>query len=92
MPKEKQTTSRVIVFNGADDLFVTAEQEAAMDSAMTAANVDYNYVTYEGVKHSFTNPDADSLGKKFELPLSYNKEADQKSWDRMRKFFDKTFE
>ena len=92
MPKEGQTTSRVIVFNGADDPFVTAEQEAAMDSAMAAANVDYTYITYEGAQHSFTSPDADSLGQQFELPLSYNQEADNKSWERMKEFFNKTFE
>jgi len=92
MPEKGTTTSRILVMNGADDSFVTDEQEARLDSAMTAANADYTYITYDGVKHSFTNPAADSLGKKFDLPLEYDEEADKKSWDRMKEFFSKTFE
>jgi len=36
--------------------------------------------------HSFTNPDADKLGKQFNLPLAYNEEADKKSWEELRNF------
>lgn len=41
--------------------------------------------------HSFTNPDADAYGKKFDLPLRYNADADQRSWKEMKTFFRKIF-
>lgn len=91
MPQEGTTTSRILVMNGADDPFVTQEQVSKLDSAMTAAGVDYTYIGYEGVKHSFTNPDATERGKEFGLPLEYNEEADNKSWERMKEFFSNTF-
>ena len=58
----------------------TPEQIAAFKSEMQHAGVDFMFVNYPGAKHSFTNPDADRFGKQFDLPLAYNKEADEKSW------------
>ncbi|UCG81874.1 MAG: dienelactone hydrolase family protein, partial [Desulfobacterales bacterium] len=46
---------------------------------------------YPGAKHSFTNPDADSFGKRFSLPLAYDPEADIRSWQAMQEFFDELF-
>ena len=54
---------------------------------MADAKVDFKFVSYEGAKHSFTNPGADAYGKKFNLPLAYNKMADEKSWAEMQQFF-----
>ena len=58
---------------------------------MDDAGVKYTFINYPGAVHSFTNPGADSLGKKFNLPLAYNKKADEESWDEMQKFFHKIF-
>jgi dienelactone hydrolase len=41
--------------------------------------------------HSFTNPDADALGKKFNMPIAYNANADKKSWDEMKEFLNGIF-
>jgi dienelactone hydrolase len=75
----------VLVFNGADDPFVKPEQIEAFKTEMQQAGVDYRFVSYPGAKHSFTNPDADKFGKEFELPLAYNKVADEKSWASLLK-------
>jgi dienelactone hydrolase len=32
------------------------------------------------VKHSFTNPEADQLAARFNLPLAYDRQADEDSW------------
>lgn len=48
-------------------------------------------VTYPGVKHSFTNPDADELGRKFDLPLAYDAAADQDSWQQATAFLREVF-
>jgi len=84
--------ARVLVFNGADDTFVTPEQIVAFKREMENAQVDYQFVNLEGAVHSFTNLQADEFGQKFNLPLAYNKNADTRSWAGMQKFFEEIFE
>lgn len=91
-PAEKgKVKARVLVYNGADDPFVTAEQITAFKKEMADAAVDYEFVNIPGAKHSFTNPDADGFAKKFNMPLAYNKRADEQSWQGMQAFFNKIF-
>lgn len=86
-PEKDKVETKILVQNGADDPFISPESVESFKSAMEAANVDYEYITYEGAVHSYTSPIADSLGKKFELPLAYNAQADSASWERMKSFF-----
>jgi dienelactone hydrolase len=86
-----QVNAKLLVLNGADDPFVPQEQRDAFKKAMDDADVEYNFINYPGAKHSFTNPAADTTGKKFNMPLAYNKEADEKSWAEMKKFFEDLF-
>ncbi len=85
--KRGRVRAQVLVLNGADDPFITADQIAAFKKEMENAGAKYRFISYPGAKHSFTNPDADTFGKKFNMPLAYNKEADQKSWEEMQAFF-----
>jgi dienelactone hydrolase len=78
--------AKVLVLNGADDPFVKPEQVEAFKKEMQAAGVDYSFINYAGAVHAFTNPDATENGKKFNLPLAYNAEADRKSWEEMQRF------
>jgi dienelactone hydrolase len=48
-------------------------------------------VNYPGVKHSFTNPEADDLGKRFDMPLVYDAAADKDSWQWMQVFLEQVF-
>jgi len=89
--KKGDIKTRIRVFNGADDPFVKAEQIAAFKREMEAAEADYRFVNYPGAVHSFTNPDADVNGKKFKLPLAYNAEADEDSWQQTQAFFKEIF-
>jgi dienelactone hydrolase len=84
--------AKILVCHGAEDQFVTQEQIDQFKEEMKNANVDLQFISYEGAKHSFTNPEADTYGEKFNLPLAYNEEADKKSWADMQKFFDSIFE
>jgi dienelactone hydrolase len=84
--------ARILVLNGENDPFVTPEEIEAFKKEMDAAGVNYRFISYPGAKHSFTNPDADTFGEKFTLPLAYNKEADEKSWQAMQKFFIEIFQ
>jgi dienelactone hydrolase len=83
--------AKILVLNGADDPFVTAEQITAFKQAMHTAGAELKFVNYPGVKHGFTNPDADDFGKRFNMPLEYNAKADKDSWQRMQLFFQKVF-
>lgn len=83
--------AQVLVLNGADDPFIPADQVSAFKKEMDDARAKYRFVNYPGAKHSFTNPDADTFGQKFNMPLAYNKEADQKSWEEMQVFFSGLF-
>ena len=81
----------MLVLNGADDPFVSAESISAFKQEMDTAKADYSFVNYPGVKHSFTNPGATAVGKQFDMPLEYNADADKKSWLAMQSFLDKIF-
>ncbi len=52
---------------------------------------DCQGISYLGAVHSFTNPDADELGKKYNMPIAYNADADKKSWGELKEFLKKIF-
>lgn len=83
--------AKVLVLHGGDDKFVTPEQIEAFKKEMKDAGADFGFIVYPGVIHSFTNPEADTYAKKFNLPLGYNADADKKSWSELRKFLKKVF-
>ena len=83
--------AKILVCHGEQDTFTTAEQIAAFKQEMSDAKADLQFITYKDAKHSFTNPDADSFAKKFNIPLGYNAAADKKSWEDMRKFLKSVF-
>jgi len=87
----KQVKTKLLVCNGADDKFVPTEQIDAFKKAMVDAGINFKFVNYPEAVHSFTNPDADSLGKKFNMPLAYNMKADEQSWADMKGFFNEIF-
>jgi dienelactone hydrolase len=90
-PQTGRVEAKVLVLNGGADKFNTPQQIEAFKQEMKAAGADFQLISYPGAMHSFTNPDADVLGKKFNLPLAYNANADQKSWDELRNFLKKIF-
>jgi dienelactone hydrolase len=84
--------ARILVLAGGADKFAPPEQIAAFKKEMEAAQADYQVIIYPGAMHSFTNPDADKLAKKFHMPIGYNAEADRKSWEEMKRFLTEIFE
>jgi dienelactone hydrolase len=89
--KQGDIKGKVLVLTGADDPFVPPEQVAAFEQEMKAAKVDYKLISYKGAKHSFSNPEATMRGKQFNLPLEYNKKADEDSWNQIKKFLKEIF-
>jgi dienelactone hydrolase len=83
----KNIKAKVLVLHGADDPFVPPTEVAGFEKEMKDANVNYQLIKYPGAVHGFSNPD-----NKGELKGAlYNKEADEKSWQEMQKFFKEIF-
>lgn len=90
-PEKGRVKAKILVCNGGADPFIPAEQVAKFKASLDSAGADYRYISYPGVKHSFTNPNSTELGKKFNLPMAYDKHADEQSWDELKKFLASTF-
>jgi dienelactone hydrolase len=81
--------ARILVLAGGADPFVPPATVEKFRAEMKAAGANFRIVTYPGVKHSFTNPRAESHG----MPeLGYNKDADTKSWQEMLALFKQVFQ
>jgi len=91
-PAVTNMKASVLVINGSQDAFLKPETVASFSSQMMAGNVDFTYINLQGVKHSFTNKQADEFRKKFDIgALEYNKKADERSWKAMQNFFQRVF-
>jgi dienelactone hydrolase len=90
--KPGMVKAKVAVFTGTDDPMAPPKVVDAFETEMKSAGADYRLTRYAGAKHSFTNPDADKLGKEFKLPLAYNAAADQDSWKQLGEFLTAAFE
>jgi len=83
--------AKMLILHGDADQFIPHKQVEAFKTEMQNAQVDFELVAYPGVKHSFTNPDADTFGKQFNLPLAYDEAADKDSWAKLQAFFQRIF-
>ena len=80
--------AKILVCTGADDTLIPVEQVNAFEAEMIKAGADWQVITYGGAKHSFTNPNSDSLG----MPgIGYHKSTDVRSWRAMTDFFEEIF-
>ncbi|HSR76713.1 MAG TPA: dienelactone hydrolase family protein [Xanthobacteraceae bacterium] len=57
------------------------------EDEMRATKVDWQFVSYGGAVHGFSNPKNNDP----EHGLVYDKKADQRSWKAMQDFFNETF-
>lgn len=79
--------AKILVCHGAVDPFVKKEDIDAFQKAMNDGKFDYQFISYAGAVHAFTNPDADRIAKVTGLPIAYSAAADKRSWSHMRTFF-----
>ena len=85
----KNIAGKVLVCVGADDPSIDTAARSAFETEMREGHVNWQMSVYDGVVHSFTNPDADKLGRpEF---AAYNAQADTRSWAEMRALFDEVF-
>jgi dienelactone hydrolase len=91
-PAEKgNVKAKILVCHGGADKFVSDTDIKNFKQEMNSAGVDFKFLSYKGALHAFTNPAATELGKKFKMPIAYNKTGDKKSWKEMRIFLKKIF-
>lgn len=76
----------VLVCHGEADNFVPQSQVDAFRKSMDSIGANYTFKSYPNATHAFTNPNATEVGKKFNLPISYNAAADSASWIEMKNF------
>lgn len=86
-----KTRAKILVCHGAVDPFISAEEIAAFMKGMNDGKFDYQFVSYAGAVHAFSNPGADQIAKATGLPIAYNAAADQRSWAHMKAFFSEIF-
>ena len=81
--------AKVLAAHGAADAFVPPDRVPAFQKGLEDAKAVWEFVTYSGTKHSFTNPDADKAG----IPAAaYNERADKHSWELLKNFLKEIFE
>jgi dienelactone hydrolase len=79
---------RILVCHGDADLLVPREDVTTFQEEMDRTGANWHLHVYSGVKHGFTDPEADSHG----LPrLGYDASADRQSWAATMSLFDEVF-
>jgi dienelactone hydrolase len=84
-----KTKAKLLICHGAVDPFIEASELATFMTSMNSGKFDYQFVSYAGAIHAFTNPGADKLAAANNLggKVGYNAAADQRSWEHMKLFF-----
>ncbi len=80
-------TARILVCHGDADPMVPRSQVLAFWEEMDAAQANWHFHAYSGVKHGFTNP-AKVEGNR---AVGYDASADRQSWAAMLELFDEVF-
>ena len=83
----KNIKARVLVLQGANDPFAKPADVDKFEDEMRATKVDWQFVSYGGAVHGFSNPKNHDP----EHGLVYDEKVDQRSWKAMQDFFDETF-
>ncbi len=83
--------TKVLVCHGANDSFVPQADIDNFHQEMKKNNITYQFKSYENATHAFTNKEATEVGKKFNMPISYNEAADKASWKDMMAFLNMYF-
>jgi dienelactone hydrolase len=87
MPAQSGTIkSSVLVLNGADDTYVSADEIRGFETEMKAAGADWQFVNYSGAVHCFALKAANSPPG-----CVYNERAANRAYRAMRDFFTERF-
>ena len=79
--------AQILICQGGNDKFAPEADQNLIKHQLDSIGAKYTFITYPGAMHAYSNPAATELGKKFNMPIEYNKSADLNSWNDMKKFF-----
>jgi dienelactone hydrolase len=82
-----KVTARILVCHGDADPMVPRSQVVSFWEEMDAAEADWHFHSYSGVKHGFTNPHSPPDNPN----VGYDASADRQSWAAMFELFDEVF-
>jgi dienelactone hydrolase len=88
---KKLLKAKILVCQGENDKFVAQKDVDKFKHQLDSIGADNSVKIYANATHAFTNPDATATGKKFNMPIEYNAEADRNSWNDMKDFFASVF-
>jgi dienelactone hydrolase len=87
-----RTKAKILICHGALDPFVMPADVDAFKKALDDGKLDYQFISYAGAIHAFTNPSADNMAAATGLKgVGYNAAADHRSWAHMKVFFKEIF-
>ncbi|GAA4463454.1 dienelactone hydrolase family protein [Nemorincola caseinilytica] len=89
--KKGSVKGKILVCHGGADKFVSDTDILSFRKNLDTLGVPYQFISYPGATHAFTNPQATAVGKKYSMPIEYNDEAAKKSWGDMKKFLSDLF-
>jgi dienelactone hydrolase len=85
---ENRVRARILALHGWDDPLATPDQAVALGEELSGMGADWQLNSYGGVRHAFTNPEADpSAGV-----TVYNEAADRRSWAAAQYFLSELFD
>lgn len=87
-PATAPIAPRILVCHGDADPLAPRDEVLAFEEEMDRAGANWHLHVYSGVKHGFTDPEADSHGID---ALGYNASADRQSWAATMSLFDEVF-
>lgn len=85
----KKIKTKVLVAHGANDPYVSAAEVAQFQKEMNEAKVNYEFNSYSGAVHSFTQKHS---GTDISKGAAYDEQADKRSFARMTSFLQEIFE
>jgi len=86
-------TTRFLICHGAVDPFVSKESLDNFLRSLDDTGIDYQFVSYAGAKHAFTNPQSDARRVALGLDgIAYQAEASHRSWGHMKQFLAEIFQ
>lgn len=89
--KKDLLKARILVCHGGADPMVPDSDVQQFKEQMDSIGANYQFETYPGATHAFTNPNATAMGEKFNIPIRYDAAADSASWNHMKSFLKELF-
>lgn len=84
--RAKKLNTDLLILNGQDDPMVPQKDIDSFEKEMKSIKASYRIIHYPNAVHAFTNPNSTAVGIKYNLPVAYQKVADDASWKEFMDF------